>query len=82
MLVLAFIPTGAAIYISSTRFSDFRHHGFDILFGSAMGLVLAWGSFRLFHMPLRRAGGASWGSRGSGMMGARGMGPGGAGEVV
>ena len=48
-----------------------------------MGLALAWGSFRWFHMPVRRAGGGSWASRG-GMWGVGTVGTGsrGAGEVV
>jgi len=39
------IPVLIAAYISSTRFSDFRHHGFDILFGGALGIgaaMLGW----------------------------------------
>lgn len=63
LLVLAFIPIGAAIYISSSRYSDFRHHGFDIIFGSLMGFLLAWGSFRWYHAPIRRGAGWSWGAR-------------------
>ena len=63
LLVLPIIPICAAIYISSTRFSDFRHHGFDILFGSLMGFFLAFMCFRLYHLPIRRGGGWSWGPR-------------------
>lgn len=35
------IPMWIAIYIASTRWSDFRHHGFDVLFGSFEGIVCA-----------------------------------------
>ena len=63
LLVLAFLPIGLAIYISSTRYSDFRHHGFDIIFGSLEGFLLAWGSFRWYHAPIRRGAGWSWGPR-------------------
>lgn len=63
LLVIAFIPIGAAIYISSTRYSDFRHHGFDIIFGSLMGFALAWFSFRWYHLPIRQGAGWSWGAR-------------------
>ncbi|MCJ1382623.1 hypothetical protein MMC17_005736 [Xylographa soralifera] len=65
LLVIAFIPIGAAIYISSTRWSDFFHHGFDIIFGSLMGFLLAWGSFRWYHAPIRRGAGWAWGPRSS-----------------
>lgn len=35
------IPMWLAIYIASTRWSDYRHHGFDVLFGSFEGIVCA-----------------------------------------
>ena len=63
LLVIAFIPIGAAIYISSTRWSDYFHHGFDIIFGSLLGFLLAWGSFRWYHAPIRRGAGWAWGPR-------------------
>ncbi|KAI9801015.1 MAG: hypothetical protein M1825_003549 [Sarcosagium campestre] len=63
LLVLALVPIGAAIYISSSRFSDFRHFGFDIIFGGLMGFSLAWFSFRWYHLPIRQGAGWSWGSR-------------------
>ncbi len=66
LLLLPLIPLCLAIYISSTRYSDFRHHGFDILFGSLMGIVLSWFSFRMYHLPIRRGGGWSWGPRSEG----------------
>ena len=61
--ILLLIPISVAVYISSTRFSDFRHHGFDIIFGSLMGILLSWASFRLYHLPIRRGSGWSWGPR-------------------
>ncbi|KAI4265176.1 MAG: hypothetical protein L6R38_009604 [Xanthoria sp. 2 TBL-2021] len=66
LLLLPFIPICLAIYVSSTRYSDFRHHGFDILFSSLMGIVLSWFSFRMYHLPIRRGGGWSWGPRSEG----------------
>lgn len=35
------IPMWVAIYIASTRWSDYRHHGFDVLFGSFEGIACA-----------------------------------------
>lgn len=35
------VPMWIAIYIASTRWSDYRHHGFDVLFGSLEGIVCA-----------------------------------------
>ena len=62
-LVLPLFLVSVAIYISSTRFTDYRHHGFDILFGSLLGVGLSWSSFRLYHLPIRTGAGWSWGPR-------------------
>ncbi|OGM39573.1 PAP2 domain protein [Aspergillus bombycis] len=64
LLILAFVPTAVAFFISASRWFDFRHHGFDIIFGSVMGMVFAWGAFRLYHLPIMRGGGWAWGARG------------------
>ena len=63
LIVMAFIPVALATYISSTRYTDFKHAGFDIIFGSILGFLLAWGSYRMYHMPIRRGAGWSWGPR-------------------
>ncbi|GME51301.1 Phosphatidic acid phosphatase type 2/haloperoxidase [Neofusicoccum parvum] len=63
VLVLALVPLGAAIYITASRFFDFRHHGFDLLFGSFIGIACAWVSFRWYHLPVRQGAGWSWGAR-------------------
>jgi membrane-associated phospholipid phosphatase len=63
LLVLAAIPFFASIYISSTRYSDFRHHGFDIIFGYLIGAVAAILSFRFYHLPISQGAGWSWGPR-------------------
>lgn len=62
-LVLVLVPIGGAIYITSTRFTDFRHHGFDLIFGSLIGIVCAWFSFRWYHLPIRQGAGWAWGPR-------------------
>ncbi|KAI8936539.1 hypothetical protein NX059_006942 [Plenodomus lindquistii] len=62
-LVLVLVPVGSAIYIASTRWTDFRHFGFDLLFGSLIGIVCAWFSFRLYHLPITRGAGWAWGPR-------------------
>ena len=63
LLVLAFVPLGAAFYISGSRWSYYRHHSFDIIFGSILGFLFAWLGFRLYHLPIRRGAGWSWGAR-------------------
>ncbi|PSN73013.1 PAP2 domain-containing protein [Corynespora cassiicola Philippines] len=62
-LVLVLIPFTSAIYITSTRFTDFRHHGFDLIFGSMIGILTAWFSFRWYHLPISRGAGWAWGPR-------------------
>ncbi|KAL1792081.1 hypothetical protein ACET3X_009832 [Alternaria dauci] len=62
-LVLVLVPVCAAIYITSTRFTDFRHFGFDLLFGTLIGVTCAWFSFRWYHLPITRGAGWAWGPR-------------------
>ncbi|KAF2743112.1 PAP2 domain-containing protein [Sporormia fimetaria CBS 119925] len=62
-LILVLVPVGAAIYITSTRFTDFRHHGWDLIFGSLIGITTSWFSFRWYHLPITRGAGWSWGPR-------------------
>ena len=62
-LVLILVPVCAAIYITSTRFTDFRHFGFDLLFGSLIGITCSWFSFRWYHLPITRGAGWAWGPR-------------------
>jgi hypothetical protein len=62
-LVLILTPIGTAIYVASTRFTDFRHFGFDLLFGSLIGITTAWFSFRWYHLPITRGAGWAWGPR-------------------
>ena len=63
LFILPLIAIALATYVAGTRYSDFRHHGFDILFGATMGTVISWASFRMYHMPIRRSDGWSWGPR-------------------
>ncbi|KAI9691885.1 MAG: hypothetical protein M1822_007958 [Bathelium mastoideum] len=82
LLALAFIPAAIAIYITSTRYADFHHHGFDVLFGSLIGIAASTFAFRCYHMPLAQgltAAGWAWGPRSAGR--AWGVGVGTAGYV-
>jgi membrane-associated phospholipid phosphatase len=63
LLVIVLIPIGAAIYVASTRFTDGKHAGFDVLFGSLEGLVCAFLAFRWYHLPVRRGAGWAWAPR-------------------
>ena len=57
LLVVSSIPTVVAVYIASTRYTNYKHHGSDILLSSAGGMLCAWLGFRLYHMPLSRGAG-------------------------
>ncbi|KAI0424181.1 acid phosphatase/Vanadium-dependent haloperoxidase [Xylaria sp. FL1042] len=63
LLLLAVLPFFLAVFIASSRWFDFRHHGFDILFGFLIGTIAAYFSFRYYHMPIRAGGGWAWGPR-------------------
>ncbi|KJR82634.1 PAP2 domain protein [Sporothrix schenckii 1099-18] len=63
LLVVALVPFFASIFIAASRWFDFRHHGFDILFGYAIGTVTTLVSFRMYHLPLSRGAGWAWGPR-------------------
>lgn len=63
LLILTAVPFFTAIYVASTRWSDFRHHGFDILFGFLIGTVSSVFSFRYYHLPINQGAGWSWGPR-------------------
>lgn len=49
---IVLIPSLAAALIAGTRIMDARHHPFDVLSGSAMGILVAWGSYRQYFPPL------------------------------
>ena len=63
LLILAFLPLGAAFFIAGSRWVDYRHHGFDIIAGSLIGFFFAWFGFRWYHLPIRRGAGWAWSAR-------------------
>lgn len=63
LLALAFVPIGVAFFVSISRWFDYRHHGFDIICGSLIGIFTAWFGFRWYHLPVRRGSGWAWGAR-------------------
>lgn len=65
LLVFALAPFLATIFIASSRWFDFRHHGFDILFGFSIGAITAYVAFRFYHQPLSEGAGWAWGPRSS-----------------
>ncbi|EXJ86188.1 hypothetical protein A1O1_06558 [Capronia coronata CBS 617.96] len=63
LLILAFVPIGVAFFVSLSRWFDYRHHGFDIISGSVIGIFMAWFGFRWYHLPIRGGSGWAWGAR-------------------
>lgn len=63
LLVLTLVPFGTAVFVASSRWYDYRHHGFDILFGFLMGTITSIYSFRYYHLPIRAGAGWAWGPR-------------------
>ncbi|POR31623.1 Putative lipid phosphate phosphatase 3, chloroplastic [Tolypocladium paradoxum] len=63
LLAITLVPFCLAIFISASRWFDFRHHGFDILFGFLIGTATAIYSFRYYHLPIMAGAGWAWGPR-------------------
>jgi hypothetical protein len=63
LLLTAIIPFFGSVFISSSRWFDYRHHGFDILFGFLIGTVCAFFAFRYYHLPISQGAGWAWGPR-------------------
>ncbi|OAX83975.1 hypothetical protein ACJ72_01657 [Emergomyces africanus] len=64
LIFVAIAPILGATYISATRWINNRHHGFDIIFGAALGILFAWLGFRWYHTPLSSSGaGWAWAAR-------------------
>ncbi|VUC36163.1 unnamed protein product [Clonostachys rosea] len=65
LLAITLAPFCVSIFIAASRWWNFRHHGFDILFGYLMGLLCSVYSFRYYHLPIQRGAGWAWGARSS-----------------
>jgi diacylglycerol diphosphate phosphatase/phosphatidate phosphatase len=50
--LVVLIPTLAASLIAGSRIMDARHHPFDVITGSMLGLLVAWASYRQYFPPL------------------------------
>ncbi|CAI7595896.1 unnamed protein product [Penicillium palitans] len=74
LMLIAFVPTATACFIAASRWFNYRHHGFDILFGSAIGIFFAYIGFNMYHLPIRRGAGWAWGARTRGRAFLRGVG--------
>lgn len=46
------IPTLGAALIAVSRIMDARHHPFDVISGSLLGIVVAWAAYRQYFPPV------------------------------
>ena len=63
LLALPLVPICTAMYITSTRYFQFFHHGFDMIVGALIGVLSAYFAFRYYHLPISQGAGWSWGAR-------------------
>lgn len=63
LVVCPLFAIGLATYISLTRYSDFWHHGFDVIVGAILGTATAWLGFYWYHLPTQYGGGWAWAPR-------------------
>jgi hypothetical protein len=63
LLFLTVLPFFGAVFVASSRWFDFRHHGFDIMFGFLIGTITSIFSFRYYHLPISQGAGWGWGPR-------------------
>ena len=63
LFAISLLPFFAAVYISSSRWFDYRHHAFDIFSGFLIGALAAILGFRWYHMPVSQGAGWAWGPR-------------------
>lgn len=63
LLVVVVAPLFGSFFIAASRWFNFRHHGFDILFGYFIGTITTLISFRMYHLPLTYGAGWAWGPR-------------------
>lgn len=63
LLIVTVIPFFTVVYICASRWYDYQHHGFDILFGFTIGLITSVVAFLYYHLPLGRGAGWAWAPR-------------------
>ena len=49
---IVLIPTLAAALIAVSRIMDARHHPFDVISGSLLGIIVAWAAYRQYFPPI------------------------------
>lgn len=55
-VTVSFAPVVLALFIALSRIIDYRHSGYDVFFGAALGVLVSWWSFRHYFAPLMSVG--------------------------
>ncbi|KAM0322825.1 hypothetical protein ACHAQA_009166 [Verticillium albo-atrum] len=63
LLCIVVIPFFLSVFIAGSRWFDFRHHAFDIIFGYLIGVLTSIFAFYYYHLPIRNGAGWAWGPR-------------------
>ncbi|KAG7117922.1 MICOS complex subunit MIC60 like protein [Verticillium longisporum] len=63
LLCIVVVPFFLSVFISGSRWFDYRHHAFDILFGYLIGVLTSIFAFYYYHLPIRNGAGWAWGPR-------------------
>lgn len=53
--IIVMIPCLAAALVAVSRIMDARHHPFDVISGSLLGVFTAWASYRQYFPPISEA---------------------------
>ncbi|KAM0274409.1 hypothetical protein ACHAQH_007878 [Verticillium albo-atrum] len=63
LLCIVVVPFFLSVFIAGSRWFDFRHHAFDIIFGYLIGVLTSIFAFYYYHLPIRNGAGWAWGPR-------------------
>ena len=63
LLVIVLAPFFGSVFIAASRWFDFRHHGFDILFGYFIGTTTGIFAYCMYQVPPSYGAGWAWGPR-------------------
>lgn len=64
LLSFPLLTIGVAVFVTASRWFDYKHHSSDLAFSTALGMLFGWIGFRMYHLPVRRGEGWAWGIRG------------------
>ncbi|EPE04683.1 pap2 domain-containing protein [Ophiostoma piceae UAMH 11346] len=63
LLVIVLAPFFGSVFIAASRWFDYRHHGFDILFGYFIGTITGVFAYYMYQVPPSYGAGWAWGPR-------------------